>query len=123
MRIRFARHTDDLDAVVDFYRDRVGLPEIGRFTGHDGYDGVFLDLPGTGSHLEFTTGGDHRPAPPHPENLLVLYLEDDGAVAEAAGRIAQAPVAPANPYWAGRASTFADPDGYLLVLVTYDAHP
>jgi hypothetical protein len=31
MRLRVARHTDDLAAVVDFDRDRVGLPEIGLF--------------------------------------------------------------------------------------------
>src|SRR5206468_73752 len=60
VRVRVARHTDNLEAVVAFYRDRVGLPEIGRFTDHDGYDGVFLDLPGTRTHLDFTTGGDHR---------------------------------------------------------------
>jgi len=123
MKVRVARHTDDLDAIVEFYRDRVGLPEIGRFMDHDGYDGVFLDLPGTAAHLEFTTGGDHRAAPPHPENLLVLYLEDGDAVAAVAGRIAQAPVTPANPYWEARALTFADPDGYHLVLATRDAHP
>src|SRR2546423_399556 len=54
--VRVARHTDRLDAVVAFYRDRLGLPEIGRFRGHDGYDGTFLALPGTGAHLEFTSG-------------------------------------------------------------------
>ena len=54
MQVRFARHTDRLDEVVRFYRDRLGLPEFGRFEDHAGYDGVFLDLPGTGAHLEFT---------------------------------------------------------------------
>jgi len=116
MRVRVARHTDDLEAVVAFYRDRVGLPEIGRFSDHDGYDGVFLDLPGSGAHLEFTTGGDHRAAEPHPENVLVLYLDDETAVAELAERIGQPPVKPANPYWEARALTFADPDGYHLIL-------
>ena len=123
MKVRVARHTHDLEAVVDFYRDRVGLPEIGRFADHDGYDGVFLELPGTGAHLEFTTGGDHRPADPHPENLLVLYLDDDAAIAELAARIGQKPVKPANPYWQARGLAFADPDGSLLVLVTHQDHP
>jgi hypothetical protein len=31
LQLRVARHTDDLAAVVDFDRDRVGLPEIGLF--------------------------------------------------------------------------------------------
>jgi catechol 2,3-dioxygenase-like lactoylglutathione lyase family enzyme len=76
MKVRVTRHTDHLEPVVAFYRDQVGLPEIRRFSDHDGYDGVFLDLPGTGAHLEFTTGGDHSAEEPHPENLLVLYLDD-----------------------------------------------
>ena len=122
MRVRITRHTDDLEAIVAFYRDRVGLPEIGRFTGHDGYDGVFLDLPGTGAHLEFTTGGGHAAPEPHPENLLVLYLDDD-ELDPVIERIGQAPVTPANPYWAQRAVTFADPDGCLIVLVASREHP
>jgi catechol 2,3-dioxygenase-like lactoylglutathione lyase family enzyme len=117
MKVRLARHTDNLEAIVGFYRDRVGLPEIGRFEGHEGYDGVFLDLPGTGAHLEFTTGGDHSAADPHPENLLVLYLDDDASVAEIAERIGTAPASPANPYWRTRAVTFTDPDGCHVVLV------
>jgi hypothetical protein len=36
MRVRIARHTDRLDELVVFYRDRVGLPETGRFVDHDG---------------------------------------------------------------------------------------
>jgi len=39
VHVRIARQTAQLDAVVAFHRD-AGLPEIVRFTGHDGYDGV-----------------------------------------------------------------------------------
>ena len=117
MRVRIARHTDDLQALVAFYRDRIGLPELGGFTGHDGYDGVFLDLPGTGAHLEFTTGGGHRAGPPHPEELLVLYVDDQAQLDAMVARIAAAPVRPANPYWERHALTFADPDGHHVVLV------
>ena len=99
MQVRVARHTDRLAEVVAFYRDGLGLREAGRFEDHDGYDGVFLAIPGTGAHLELTTGGGHRAPAPHPETLLVLYLGDDAAV-----RPPRAPrrrsVAPANPYWA-----------------------
>ena len=35
-KLRVARHTDRLEEVTSFYRDRVGLPEIGRFADHDG---------------------------------------------------------------------------------------
>jgi catechol 2,3-dioxygenase-like lactoylglutathione lyase family enzyme len=120
MRLRVARHTDDLDRIVAWYRDRVGLPEIGRFADHDGYDGAFLDVPGSGAHLEFTTGGDHPAPAPHPESLLVLYFGDDASRAAVADRIGQRQVASANPYWNANAITFADPDGHHLVLAVDD---
>ena len=59
MQLRVARHTERLDEVVAFYRDGVGLTEIGGFRDHEGYDGVFLAVPGTGAHLELTAGGGH----------------------------------------------------------------
>jgi catechol 2,3-dioxygenase-like lactoylglutathione lyase family enzyme len=117
MQLRIARHTERLDEVVAFYRDGIGLPELGGFRDHAGYDGVFLDLPGTGAHLELTTGGEHGAPAPHPESLLVLYLGDDEAVRAVVARLHAEPVAPANPYWAAHALTFADPDGFLVVLV------
>ena len=45
------------------------IRKIGRFANHEGYDGVFLALPGTGAHLEFTSGPGHEPPEPHPETL------------------------------------------------------
>lgn len=70
--LRIARHTDRLEAVTAFYRDRVGLPELGGFADHDGYDGVLLAVPGTGTHLELTSGGPHPPPQPRPEPLRVI---------------------------------------------------
>jgi catechol 2,3-dioxygenase-like lactoylglutathione lyase family enzyme len=117
MQVRFARHTEGLDELVRFYRDGLGLPEVGRFEGHDGYSGVFLDLPGTDAHLELTAGGRHRAPESHPESLLVLYVGDEEAVREIATRLDADPIPPANPYWAEHGLTFADPDGFRVVLV------
>jgi catechol 2,3-dioxygenase-like lactoylglutathione lyase family enzyme len=116
MNVRVARHTDRLEDLVAFYRDGIGLPELARFTDHDGYDGVFLELPGTKAHLEFTTGGEHGAPEPHPESLLVLYLESKEAVKAVAARLEAEPVEPANPYWAQHGLTFEDPDGFRVVL-------
>jgi catechol 2,3-dioxygenase-like lactoylglutathione lyase family enzyme len=117
MELRVARHTDGLPELVAFYRDGLGLTEIGGFADHDGYDGAFLEVPGTRAHLEFTSGGAHRAAAPHPESLLVLYLGDADAVADALRRLDVDPVAPANPYWLEHGVTIEDPDGYRVVLV------
>ncbi len=116
MKLRVARHTDRLEEMVAFYRDRVGLPEVGRFVGHDGYDGVFIDIPGTGAQLEFTTGGGHAAPEPHPESLLVLYLETQAELDTIARRLEPGETMPANPYWQRNARAFADPDGHEILL-------
>ncbi len=118
--LRIARHTDRLEAVTAFYRDRVGFPELGGFAGHGGYDGVFLAVPGTGAHLELTSGGPHPAPQPHPESLLVLYLDTQAEIDVIATRIAQRPVVPENPYWRENALAFADPDGFQLLLALRD---
>jgi len=115
--LRVARHTESLEELVAFYRDGLGLAEIGGFRDHDGYDGVFLQIPGTGAHLEFTAGGEEGAPAPHPESLLVLYLGDGTAVRSAVARLRADPVAPANPYWAEHGVTLEDPDGFRVVLV------
>jgi catechol 2,3-dioxygenase-like lactoylglutathione lyase family enzyme len=117
MQVRVARHTSRLAELVRFYRDGLGLEELGGFDDHDGYDGVFLGLPGTGVHLEFTSGAGHAPPAPHEESLLVLYLGDELAVEEVRNRLGAEPVEPANPYWSRNGVTFLDPDGFPVVLV------
>ena len=117
MQVRIARHTGRLDEIVRFYGQRLGLPELGRFRDHRGYDGVFFGLPGTGAHLEFTCGGEHAPPSPHPESLLVLYLGTADRVEEILARVGAEPLEPANPYWAEHGVTIADPDGFCVVLV------
>ncbi len=117
MQLRVARHTERLDELVRFYRDGLGLVEVGGFSEHDGYDGVFLEIPGTEAHLEFTSGGDDSGPVAHPESLLVLYLGDEQAVQAATARLGVEPVTPANPYWAEHGITVADPDGFRVVLV------
>ena len=123
VELRVARHTDRLEEVVAFYRDRIGLPELGRFTDHDRYDGVFLGIPGAGSHLEFTAGGDHRAPEPHPESLLVLYVETQQELDTIAARVGSSETTPANPYWQRNAHAFADPDGYQVLLTLRASSP
>jgi catechol 2,3-dioxygenase-like lactoylglutathione lyase family enzyme len=117
MQLRVARHTERLEEMVAFYRDGIGLTAVGGFRDHDGYDGVFLTVPGTGAHLELTAGGGHGAPAAHPESLLVFYLGDEEAVRRVAARLGAEPVAPANPYWVEHGLTFEDPDGFHVVLV------
>lgn len=117
MQVRVARQTGQLDDVVAFYRDGLELPEIARFAGHDGYDGVMLDLPGTGAHLEFTATGHLAPPTPHVEDLLVLYLGSQQEVGRLVAQAGARTVPSANPYWDRVGVTLIDPDGFRVVLV------
>jgi catechol 2,3-dioxygenase-like lactoylglutathione lyase family enzyme len=119
-QVRVARPTDRLEEVVAFYERGLGLPRIGSFQGHAGYDGVMLGLPGGDYHLEFTRHRAGSPCPaPTRDNLLVLYVPDPAhrarlhAQLEALGH---APVEPENPYWLDKSVTFEDPDGWRVVL-------
>ena len=57
---------------------------------------MFLAVPGTDAHLEFTSGGAHRPPEPNPETLLVLYVGSEEAVAQMRERVGAEPVEPAT---------------------------
>jgi catechol 2,3-dioxygenase-like lactoylglutathione lyase family enzyme len=120
-QVRVARPTARLGEVVEFYRDGLGLKEIGSFTGHARYSGVMLGLPGNMYHLEFTEHEEAVPCPaPSKDNLLVLYIPDREAISRTAQRLARMghePVEPENPYWKERGLTFEDPEGWRVVLM------
>lgn len=115
--VRVARQTSRLDQVVRFYRDDLALPEIGRFDDHGGYTGVLLDVPGTGTHLEFIESNDGPPPHPHPESLLILYLGNWEAVHATAEGLPT--VTSTNPYWDRNGVTVVDPDEFRVVLVAH----
>ena len=118
--LRIARPTDDLDALLRFYRDGLGFEVLDRFENHDGFDGVILGWPGAPYHLEFTHHGAQRVGRARsPEHLLVLYLPEPSRWQLAVERLLRAglePVAAENPYWDVCGRTFEDPDGYRVVL-------
>lgn len=120
LRVRWARPTDRLEENVAFYRDGLGLPQLGGFSGHAGYDGVILGVPGSETELELTRHVDGSPCPaPTADNLLVLYLDSRDAAERLAARLADLghpAVEPENPWWEGRSVTVADPDGWRVVL-------
>jgi catechol 2,3-dioxygenase-like lactoylglutathione lyase family enzyme len=75
MQLRVARHTERLDEVVAFYRDGIGLTEIGGFRDHDGYDGTFLAVRAVSARL----GVDPiPPANPYWAEHGVTFQDPDG---------------------------------------------
>jgi RimJ/RimL family protein N-acetyltransferase/catechol 2,3-dioxygenase-like lactoylglutathione lyase family enzyme len=117
---RIARPTDDLAAVLHFYRDALGMAVLAGFADHAGFDGVILGWPGLDYHLEFTHQRGHTVGrAPSQDHLLVLYLPDATTWQAAVARMrayGYEPVPSYNPYWDQQGATFEDPDGYRVVL-------
>jgi catechol 2,3-dioxygenase-like lactoylglutathione lyase family enzyme len=119
-KIRFARPTDQWDAVIAFYETGLGLPIIGRFEEHAGYDGVIFGMPDETVQLEITRHIHGSPCPaPTQDNLLVLYFNthhDFQEIVERLQTMGYLAVEPENPYWLDKSITIADPDGWRVVL-------
>jgi catechol 2,3-dioxygenase-like lactoylglutathione lyase family enzyme len=118
--LRVARPSDDLESLLRFYRDGLGLAVLYQFRDHEGFDGVMLGREGAPYHLEFTKRRGHRVGrAPTTDNLLIFYLPDKADWQAAVQRMRQAGFAPVpsfNPYWDREGVTFEDPDGYRIVL-------
>lgn len=119
MKFRAARHTNDLQPLIDFYCGILDLEILGEFHDHDGYDGVFIGNRGSDWHIEFTVSADAARHQPDEDDLLVFYAE---SAAEYEHLVEQfninsiAEVAAKNPYWAANGKTYTDPDGFRIVI-------
>jgi catechol 2,3-dioxygenase-like lactoylglutathione lyase family enzyme len=118
--LRVARPTDDLDALLPFYQQGLGLKILYRFEDHDGFDGVMLGHERAPYHFEFTRARGHKAGrAPTADNLIVFYLadpEDWRAAVQSMRDAGFEPVPAFNPYWDRDGVTFEDADGYRVVL-------
>jgi hypothetical protein len=116
-----ARPSNQLQRILKFYRDGLGLPVLFSYEHDADYDGVMLGLPGRDYHLEFTQHrGDGSVPTPAPDSLLVFYIPNKVVLDEIVERLCEMGypiVAPRNPYWAAHGTTIADPDGGHVVLM------
>ena len=119
-KLRIARSTDDIEALLPFYVSGLGMAVLYEFQDHGGFDGVMLGCPGAPYHLEFTKAHGHVAGrAPTQENLLVLYYPEPLEWRATVNRMEQAgfTTVPAfNPYWDLSGCTFEDPDGYRVVI-------
>ncbi len=118
--LRVARPVTDVLRTDAMYRAGLGLSRVGSFFNHGGFDGVMLGTPGGAYHFEFTYCRTH-PVPPTPtaEDLLVFYVPDEAdwqARCEAMLAAGFVQVPSLNPWWDARGRTFADHDGYRVVI-------
>ena len=124
MKFRVARHTSDLQPILAFYRDLLGLRVLGGFTAHNGYDGVFLGPENADWHLEFTVSEEAPVHAPDDDDLLVFYLPSKVEYARSKAGFAEqgiAEVEAKNPYWRENGTTYRDPDGFGVVITVAGA--
>ena len=119
MIFRYARHTDNLERIAEFYKEILNFQVLGEFRDHNGYDGIFLGMEGPEWHLEFTVS-------PHPadhksdeDDLLVFYPSSEREFQVIRDRIRKnkvEEVAAKNPYWNDKGVMILDPDGFRIVI-------
>ncbi|MFC5527967.1 VOC family protein [Cohnella yongneupensis] len=120
IQFRIARPTHQLQKIIEFYTNGLGLEIVGSFKNHDGYNGVMFGLPDVDYHLEFTQHLNATPIlPPSDDNLLVFYMpniEERNAMVSRLESMGYYAVEPENPYWKRNGITICDPDGWRIVL-------
>lgn len=120
MQFRVARHSANLQAVLDFYTQNLELEVLGRFENHSDYDGVFLGKKGLDWHLEFTCSPEPPKHHPDEDDLLVFYtanLTEFNRLKANFDLHQQTPILAKNPYWNAHGLTYLDPDGFRVVVV------
>lgn len=121
MKFRIARHTHNLQAMIDFYTQNLDLEVLGSFENHSDYNGVFLGKRGLDWHLEFTVSSDLPKHHPDEDDLLVFYmnsLEEFDQTKANFNQNKHQTVPSKNPYWDRHALTYLDPDGFRIVVVS-----
>ena len=119
MIFRYARHTDNIDRLVRFYVDVIGLKKLGEFKNHSNYNGVFLGFPESDWHIEFTESVDDASHIPDNDDLLVFYTRNDKEFNELMFRIKEMQIPTRkskNPYWVKNGIEIIDPDGFGIII-------
>jgi len=119
MQLRVARHTNDLKIIIAFYTELVGLQNLGSFSDHDGYNGVFLGYENKDWHLEFTESSEPPSHSSDEDDLLVFYTDSDEEFNKSIARFEEKglkAIPAKNPYWNLHGKQFLDPDGFAIII-------
>ena len=119
MNIRIARHTNQLERMLHFYQQIIGLEKLGSFSNHEGYDGVFLGIPGVPWHLEFTTSSTAAEHHEDEDDFLVFYVKDQNEFDQFLQKFKDKniPLLKAkNPYWNKYGIVIKDPDNFKIIV-------
>lgn len=118
MKFRYARHTNKLNVLTDFYTNIIGLELLGAFKNHEGFDGVFIGLKNKDWHLEFTQTEGKVNNKLDEDDLLILYpnIIHFNIIKEMVFKNNIPILKAKNPYWDTNGITIYDPDQYRVII-------
>jgi hypothetical protein len=119
MTFRYARHTDDLIKIEQFYTEIVGLEKLGHFENHNNYNGIFLGQKNSNWHLEFTSSSEHPKSKFDEDDILVFYVNSEIELTRIKQTIENKCITlevSKNPYWNANGIMVSDPDNFKVVF-------
>jgi catechol 2,3-dioxygenase-like lactoylglutathione lyase family enzyme len=124
MFLRFARHTNNLKKIEDFYVDILGFELLGGFEKHNNYDGIFIGKSGLDWHFEFTQSDEKANHSFDEDDIIVLYPKTISNYNDLIHKLEHSNIStiePVNPYWRENGKMIQDPDGYRIVISSLKA--
>jgi catechol 2,3-dioxygenase-like lactoylglutathione lyase family enzyme len=119
MEFRSARHTDNLEDIVEFYTKIIGFKVLFSFENHNDYSGVFIGKPNHDWHLEFTASKNKAEHKSDVDDILVFYPTERSEYDEVVKQIEAnhiEKIKAKNPFWDENGIMIIDPDGFRLVI-------
>lgn len=119
MEFRNARHTDNLQLIVEFYTKIIGLKVLFSFENHNDYSGVLIGKPNHDWHLEFTTSENKAQHKSDVEDILVFYPTERNEYDKVVHQIEAnhiEKIKAKNPFWDENGIMIKDPDGFRLIV-------
>lgn len=125
MKLRLARHTNQLQKIKSFYIDVLGFELIGEFNDHDNYNGIFLSKDNSEWHLEFTESSIQANHEFDEDDLMVFYadsIKELNLIKRNLTNKGVNKIKAQNPYWNMNGFMLKDPDGYRIVFSVRNNH-
>ena len=119
MTFRYARHTDNLIKIEQFYTEIVGLEKLGYFENHNNYNGIFLGQKNSNWHLEFTSSSEQPKSKFDEDDILVFYVNSEIELTRIKQTIENKCITlevSKNPYWNANGIMVSDPDNFKVVF-------
>ncbi len=119
MHFRYARHTNKINDITEFYTKILHIEVLGHFENHQNYDGVFIGIKGSDWYFEFTTTDEIVTHTFDEDDCLVFYPTSQNEYDTIMENLSQYKVEiieHKNTYWNENGISFLDPDGYCVIL-------